>query len=66
MMGISLELINYLATLLFWKERPHSLENKQNKKLRRKGEREGGREKIGEEGWEGKKTKFSLVKVIRV
>lgn len=37
MMDISLELINYLATLLFWKERPHSLENKQNQKTKKEG-----------------------------
>lgn len=61
-MGTSLESINYLTTLLFWKERPHPLESKQTKILKRKGRREGERE----EEWGGEKTKFSLVKVGRV
>lgn len=61
-MGTSFESINYLTTLLVWKERPHTLENKQTKILKRKGRREGERE----EEWGGEKTKFSLVKVSRV
>lgn len=65
-MGTSLESVNYLTTLLFWKDRPHPLENKQTKILRRKSRQEGGREQVREEKWGGKKTKFNLVKGNRV